>query len=137
MDNIGIDVDKRDSQIYILAEGGEVVEPRIRTEPERFGAVLGPRPRAWVLIEASTRANGSPAASRTSATRSSSPTRTSLPCRPPAPVRSRPTAAMPAPWPRPAGSAPTARRIASRIPSAMCGAHGAMATCPVAAPSTG
>ena len=46
MDHIGIDVHKRDSQIYILAEGGEVVEQRIRTEPERFAAVLGARPRA-------------------------------------------------------------------------------------------
>jgi transposase len=54
MDHIGIDVHKRESQIYILAEGGEVVEQRIRTEPERFAAVLGPRPRARILIEAST-----------------------------------------------------------------------------------
>jgi len=46
MDHIGIDVHKRDSQIYILAEGGEVVEQLIRTEPERFAAVLGARPRA-------------------------------------------------------------------------------------------
>jgi hypothetical protein len=38
MDHIGIDVHKRESQIYILAEGGEVIERRIRTEPERFGA---------------------------------------------------------------------------------------------------
>ena len=30
MDHIGIDVPKRESQIYILARGGEVVEPRIR-----------------------------------------------------------------------------------------------------------
>ena len=44
MDHIGIDVHKRESQIYILAEGGEVVEQRIHTEPERFAAVLGPRP---------------------------------------------------------------------------------------------
>ena len=29
MDHIGIDVHKRDSQIYILAEGGEVIEQRI------------------------------------------------------------------------------------------------------------
>jgi hypothetical protein len=36
MDHIGIDVHKRESQIYILAEGGEVIERRIRTEPERF-----------------------------------------------------------------------------------------------------
>ena len=54
MDHIGIDVHKRESQIYILAEGGEVVEQRIRTEPERFAAVLGGRPRARILIEAST-----------------------------------------------------------------------------------
>ena len=54
MDHIGIDVHKRESQIYILAEGGEVVEQRIRTEPERFAAVLGSRPRARILIEAST-----------------------------------------------------------------------------------
>ncbi len=43
MDHIGIDVHKRDSQVYILAEGGEVVEQRIRTEPARFAAVLGDR----------------------------------------------------------------------------------------------
>ena len=54
MDHIGIDVHKRESQIYILAEGGEVVEQRIRTEPERFAAVLGTRPRARILVEAST-----------------------------------------------------------------------------------
>ena len=54
MDHIGIDVHKRESQIYILAEGGEVVEQRIRTEAERFGAVLGSRPRARIVIEAST-----------------------------------------------------------------------------------
>ena len=54
MDRIGIDVHKRDSQIYILAEGGEVIEQRIRTEPERFAAVLGTRPRARMVIEAST-----------------------------------------------------------------------------------
>jgi transposase len=54
MDHIGIDVHKKESQIYILAEGGEVVEQRIRTEPERFAAVLGARPRARIRIEAST-----------------------------------------------------------------------------------
>ncbi len=37
-----------------MAEGGELVEQRIRTEPERFAAVLGKRPRARLLIEAST-----------------------------------------------------------------------------------
>jgi transposase len=54
MDHVGIDVHKRESQIYILADGGEVIEQRIRTEPERFAAVLGSRPRARILIEAST-----------------------------------------------------------------------------------
>ena len=54
MDHIGIDVHKRESQIYILAEGGEIIERRIRTEPARFAAVLGDRPRARMLIEAST-----------------------------------------------------------------------------------
>jgi hypothetical protein len=46
-------VHKRESQIYILAEGGEVIERRIRTEAERFHAVLGTRPRARIVIEAS------------------------------------------------------------------------------------
>jgi transposase len=54
MDHIGIDVHKRESQICTLAEGGELVERRIRTEPERFAAVLGNRPRARIVIEAST-----------------------------------------------------------------------------------
>jgi hypothetical protein len=54
MDHIGIDVHKRESQIYILAEGGEVIERRIRTEPERFAAVLGTRARARIVLEAST-----------------------------------------------------------------------------------
>ena len=54
MDHIGIDVHKKESQICILAEGGELIEQRIRTEPERFAAVLGERPRARIVIEAST-----------------------------------------------------------------------------------
>jgi hypothetical protein len=51
MDHIGIDVHKRESQIYILAEGGEVIERRIRTEAERFDAVLGTWPRARIVLE--------------------------------------------------------------------------------------
>jgi transposase len=69
VDHIGIDVHKRDSQIYMLAEGGAVIEQRIRTEPERLAAVLGSRPRARIVIEASTVVNGWPAVSRPSATR--------------------------------------------------------------------
>jgi len=40
MEHIGIDVHKRESPVCILAEGGEVVEQRIRTDPPRFAAVL-------------------------------------------------------------------------------------------------
>jgi transposase len=54
MDHIGIDVHKVESQICILAEDGEVIEQRIRTQQERFATVLGKRPRAKILIEAST-----------------------------------------------------------------------------------
>jgi hypothetical protein len=54
MDHIGIDVHKKESQICTLTEGGELIEQRIRTEPERFAAVLGERPRARIVIEAST-----------------------------------------------------------------------------------
>ena len=56
MDHIGIDVHKRESQICIEAENGEVIEKRIRTERERFAAVFGERPRAKILIEAMTEA---------------------------------------------------------------------------------
>jgi transposase len=46
MEHIGIDVHKVESQICILTESGEVVERRIRTQRERFAAVLGEKPRA-------------------------------------------------------------------------------------------
>ena len=54
MDHIGIDVHKKESQICILTEAGELIERRVRTEPQRFAAVLGDRPRARILLEAST-----------------------------------------------------------------------------------
>ena len=54
MDHVGIDVHKQESQICILTEAGELIEQRIHTEPQRFAAVLGDRPRARILIEAST-----------------------------------------------------------------------------------
>lgn len=54
MEHIGIDVHKRESQVCILTEKGEVKEQRIRTERGRFKDVLGGRPRARILIEAST-----------------------------------------------------------------------------------
>jgi transposase len=54
MDHIGIDVHKKHSQICILNEDGELIERRIRTEAEQFAEVLGPRPRAHIVIEAAT-----------------------------------------------------------------------------------
>jgi transposase len=54
MDNIGLDLHKRESQLCILTEEGEVIERRIATTRESFAAVLGHRSRARVLLEAST-----------------------------------------------------------------------------------
>ena len=45
---------KKESQICILAEGGELIERRVRTEPACLAEVLGDRVRARILIEAST-----------------------------------------------------------------------------------
>jgi transposase len=54
MDTIGIDLHKRESQLCILTEDGELLEQRIQTSRARFTSVLGPRPRARVLLEAAT-----------------------------------------------------------------------------------
>jgi transposase len=54
MEYAGIDLHKKESQICLLTEAGEVIERRIRTEPQRFADVLGGRPRARILVEAST-----------------------------------------------------------------------------------
>ena len=53
MEHIGIDVHKRESQLCIITDAGEIVEQRIRTERGRFKEVLGGR-KAKVLLEAST-----------------------------------------------------------------------------------
>jgi transposase len=54
VDSIGIDLHKRESQLCTITEDGELLEQRIATTRERFTAVLGPRPPARVLFEAST-----------------------------------------------------------------------------------
>ena len=54
MDNIGLDLHKRESQLCILTEAGELIEQRIATTRERFSAVLGARPPSRILLEAST-----------------------------------------------------------------------------------
>ena len=45
MDIMGLDLDKRESQLAIKAEDGTIAERRIVTSRERFTAVLGGRPR--------------------------------------------------------------------------------------------
>jgi len=54
MDTIGLDLHKRESQLCVLTEAGEIVERRIVTSRERFTVVLGGRPPAHILLEAST-----------------------------------------------------------------------------------
>jgi transposase len=54
MDTIGLDLHKRESQLCIGHNDGSVEERRIVTSGERFTAVLGTRPRARILLEAST-----------------------------------------------------------------------------------
>jgi transposase len=54
MEYVGIDVHKRESQICIVTEGGELIERTIQTRRDRFAAVVGDRPRARILLEAST-----------------------------------------------------------------------------------
>jgi len=54
MDFIGFDLGKVSSQVCIITEGGELVERRIRTDREQIGKLLGDRPGARILIEAST-----------------------------------------------------------------------------------
>jgi transposase len=54
MDTIGLDLHKRESQLCIGQADGTITEQRIVTSRERFTAVLGNRPRARVLLEAST-----------------------------------------------------------------------------------
>src|SRR5437879_12017662 len=54
MDHVGLDLGKRESQMAILAEDGELINMRIRTERRRLVEMFGRRPRARILIEAST-----------------------------------------------------------------------------------
>lgn len=54
MEIIGLDLHKRESQLCMKAPDGTITERRIVTSPERFTAVLGDRPRARILLEAST-----------------------------------------------------------------------------------
>jgi transposase len=54
MDFIGFDLGKVSSQVCIITEDGELIERRIRTDREQLDNLLGARPQARILIEAST-----------------------------------------------------------------------------------
>jgi transposase len=54
MDFVGIDLHKTSSQICTLSEGGELTERRIKTTRANFDEVFANRPRARILVEAST-----------------------------------------------------------------------------------
>ncbi len=54
MDVIGLDLHQRESQLCIRDADGTITERRIITSRERFTAVLGDRPRAKILLKAST-----------------------------------------------------------------------------------
>ena len=54
MEIIGLDLHKRESQLSRTADDGTITDRRIATSRERFTAVVGARPRARILLEAST-----------------------------------------------------------------------------------
>ncbi len=49
-----MDLGKKESQIAIITEAGELVEKRMRTERERLMRYFKDRPRSRILMEAST-----------------------------------------------------------------------------------
>jgi len=54
MDTIAIDLHKRESQLRTITSDGELIECRIVTSRDQFTRTLGDRPRARILVEAST-----------------------------------------------------------------------------------
>jgi hypothetical protein len=76
MNYIGIDVHRKESQICIVGAGGELVEQRIRTSPERFAAATSATHRGRASSSGPRRrASAWPGAWKGSATRSSPPIR--------------------------------------------------------------
>ena len=54
MEHVGMDLGKRESQIAIITEAGELSEKRMRTERERLRQFFAGRPKARILMESST-----------------------------------------------------------------------------------
>jgi transposase len=121
MDHIGIDVHKTESQICILGAGGDLIERRVRTTPERFADVLGARPRARILLEASTESEWVARCLEQLGHQVIVVDPNFAPMRPAA-ARSRRIGATLGRWLRPIGSGSTAPPIASRTLSAKCAA---------------
>jgi len=85
MDHFGIDVHNGASQICVIAEGGELIEQRVRTEPARLAEALEDRVRARILIEASTESeywkNGASSSTHAKGSSTMSVRRPSMRCR--------------------------------------------------------
>lgn len=54
MEHVGMDLGKKESQIAIITETGELIERRMRTELGRLRQFFAGRPKARILLEAST-----------------------------------------------------------------------------------
>ncbi len=54
MEHVGMDLGKRESQIAIITEAGELIEKRVRTERERLRQFFADRPKTRIVMEAST-----------------------------------------------------------------------------------
>ena len=54
MEIVGLDLPKRESQLASKAPDGTITDRRIVTSRDRLTAVFGDRPRARILLEAST-----------------------------------------------------------------------------------
>jgi transposase len=54
MDYVGLDLGTTASQICLLTDSGQLFEQRLKTSPDTLRAAFGTRPRARILLEAST-----------------------------------------------------------------------------------
>ncbi len=54
MEDVGMDLGKKESQIAIITEAGELIEKRMRTERERLIRYFKDRAVSKILLEAST-----------------------------------------------------------------------------------
>jgi hypothetical protein len=119
MDNIGLDLHKRESQLCILTDEGEILERRIHTSRERFTAVLGARPPARLLLEASTESEWVARHLETLGHEVIVADPNFAPMYAPGAAGSRPTGGTRARWPRPAGSGRIAAPIGRRTDNGM------------------